>query len=69
MLYEVITIKVGVTNNSENPEGRIYAITKSDNPIFDDKEFVFGNIPSGQTKTWTNKFEVPKWALSRDDEA
>lgn len=63
-----IDIKVDVTNNSENPAGRIYAITKSDNPIFDDKEFVFGNIPSGLTKTWTNKFEVPKWALSRDDE-
>jgi carboxyl-terminal processing protease len=62
-----IDISIDVKNIGSSPIERLYAVTKSDNPVFNDKEYIFGKISAGQTKTWTNSFEVPKWALSRDD--
>ncbi|NIP29274.1 MAG: hypothetical protein GTN99_00905, partial [Candidatus Dadabacteria bacterium] len=64
---ENIDISMTVKNNGASPVERVYAVTKSDNPVFNDKEYIFGKIAPGQSKTWTNSFEVPKWALSRDD--
>ncbi|NIP38826.1 MAG: hypothetical protein GWO07_08800 [Candidatus Dadabacteria bacterium] len=67
MAGEKIDISVTVKNTGADPTEQLYAITKSDNPVFNDKEYVFGKIPAGGVKSWTNSFEVPKWALSRDD--
>ena len=62
-----IDISIDVKNIGGSPIQRLYAVTDSDNPVFNNKEYIFGKISAGQTKTWTNSFEIPKWALSRDD--
>ena len=62
-----IDISIDVKNIGSSPIQRLYAVTDSDNPVFNNKEYIFGKISAGQTKTWTNSFEIPKWALSRDD--
>ncbi len=62
-----IDISIDVKNIGASPIQRLYAVTDSDNPVFNNKEYIFGKISAGQTKTWTNSFEIPKWALSRDD--
>ncbi len=62
-----IDISIDVKNIGSSPIQRLYAVTDSDNPVFNNKEYIFGKISAGQTKTWTNSFEIPKWALSRED--
>jgi carboxyl-terminal processing protease len=48
-----LEIKVTVTNNGTVPLYRMRAVTKSDAPFFDGKEFVFGKIEPGKSRTWT----------------
>ena len=48
-----LEIKVTVTNNGTVPLFRLRAQTKSDAGIFDGKEFVFGKIEPGKSRTWT----------------
>lgn len=64
---DIIDIGVTVKNTGSKSTERLYAVTKSDNPVFNDKEYIFGKIPAGNSKTWTNSFEVPKWSISRND--
>ena len=46
-----LTLQAEVTNRGRAPIYRLRAITKSDNPIFDERELIFGRIDPGQTKT------------------
>ena len=46
-----MTLKVEVTNRGRTPIYRLRAITKSDNPNFDERELIFGRIDPGQTRT------------------
>ena len=45
-----LSLKVEVTNRGRAPIYRLRAITKSDNPNFDERELIFGRIDPGQTK-------------------
>jgi hypothetical protein len=47
---------------------QLIAGTDSENPLFKNKEFIFGHLKSGETRTWTTKVKVPESALSREDE-
>ncbi|MFO1520284.1 MAG: MXAN_5808 family serine peptidase [bacterium] len=47
---------------------QLIAKTESENPLFKNKEFVFGHLKSGETRSWTTKVKVPESGLSREDE-
>jgi carboxyl-terminal processing protease len=46
-----MTLKVTVTNKGTAPLYRLYAVTKSDNAMFDNKELVFGKLDPGKSRT------------------
>ncbi|MBI2396025.1 MAG: PDZ domain-containing protein, partial [Deltaproteobacteria bacterium] len=50
---EPLEIKVTVTNNGTVPLYRLRAQTKADAGIFDGKEFVFGRVDPGKSRSWT----------------
>lgn len=63
-----ITIRGTVRNTGSEPLHRVYGITTSDNPMFDKREFVFGKIDPGQTRTWQMPLKIPKDTYARVDE-
>lgn len=50
---EPFDLTVTVTNRGPNPVYRLRATTKSDNPLFENRELVFGRINPGESRTWT----------------
>src|SRR5690606_32745209 len=46
-----MALKVSITNKGQVPAYQVRAVTKSDNPQFDERELVFGKIEPGETKT------------------
>jgi carboxyl-terminal processing protease len=46
-------IKVTLTNKGTQTLYRVYGVTKSDNPLFDNKELVIGKLEPGKSKTAT----------------
>jgi carboxyl-terminal processing protease len=50
---EPFDLTVTVTNRGQHPVYRLRANTKSDNPLFENREFVFGRLNPGETRTWT----------------
>jgi carboxyl-terminal processing protease len=46
-----MNLKLTVTNKGTTPLYRLYAVTKSDNGMFDNKELVLGKIDPGKSKT------------------
>jgi carboxyl-terminal processing protease len=50
---EPVSLKVTVTNKGTQPLYRLYAVTKSDHYVFDNKELVFGKLEPGKSKTLT----------------
>lgn len=50
---EPLEVKITVTNNGTVPLYRLRAHTKSDAGIFDAKEFVFGRVDPGKSRSWT----------------
>jgi len=54
-------VRVSIKNSSTFAAHRVRAITQSAYWFFNRKEFVFGHIPAGKTKSWTAQFKIPKW--------
>jgi carboxyl-terminal processing protease len=50
---DAMTLKVSVTNKGTTPLYRLEATTKSDNPMFDNKELIIGKLEPGKTRTAT----------------
>jgi carboxyl-terminal processing protease len=48
-----ITLKVTVTNKGTTPLFRLYGVTKSDDPMFDNKELIIGRLDPGKSHTAT----------------
>jgi carboxyl-terminal processing protease len=46
-----MNLKVTVTNKGTATLNRVYAVTKSDNPMFDNKELVLGKLEPGKSRT------------------
>ncbi|HEX9666257.1 MAG TPA: MXAN_5808 family serine peptidase [Thermodesulfobacteriota bacterium] len=65
---EKLNVTAEVTNRGTSPIYRLEAITKSDNPSFDGKEFIFGKLNPGEKRSWTDTFDIPEWALKSEDE-
>ena len=51
---EAFDLTVTVTNRGTAPLFRLRANTKSDNPMFENREFIFGRLNPGETRTWTS---------------
>lgn len=51
---EAFDLTVTVTNRGTVPVYRLRANSKSDNPMFENREFVFGRVNPGETRTWTS---------------
>lgn len=64
---ERIYLKVTLYNKGSTPLFRLHGITKSDNPYFDGKEFVWGKLLPGERKEWKVKLSIPHFLSSRID--
>lgn len=64
---ESLEVTVSVTNEGEEPLHRVRAVTRSDYGLLDDREFVFGKLEPGQTRSWSLNVEVPLEDPSRID--
>lgn len=64
---EKIDVSATLTNKSPATLYRMKAIATSDNPVFDDREFIFGKVAPGASKTWSFEVEIPKEMPSRLD--
>lgn len=62
-----LEINVEVDNKGRAPLHRLMATTKSENPVFDGKELIFGKVNPGDKRSWKTTFEIPKWSLTRED--
>ncbi len=62
-----VEITVEVENTGLEPLYRLSATTKSENLIENGKELIYGKLNPGEKKVWSTKFELPKWALTRED--
>lgn len=51
-------LTVTVTNRGTAPVYRLRASTRSDNPLFDRRELVFGRVNPGETRTWTTPLGI-----------
>jgi carboxyl-terminal processing protease len=56
-----------ITNHGTTPAYRVMTRVKSDDPLFDDTEMVFGKIDPGASRSWTTFFKVSDEALDRLD--
>jgi carboxyl-terminal processing protease len=50
---EPMSLKLTVTNRGTAPLYRLFAVTKSENPMFDNKELVIGKLEPGKTRVAT----------------
>jgi carboxyl-terminal processing protease len=60
-------MNVEVENAGKTPLYRLMATTKSENPVFEGKELIFGKLNPGEKRSWKTLFEIPKWTLTRED--
>ncbi|MBM4387241.1 MAG: PDZ domain-containing protein, partial [Deltaproteobacteria bacterium] len=68
MANEEITLQLTLKNNSGQPVYRLHALTESENPFFNEREFVFGKINPGEEKSYGLKLKIPRDQFSRFDE-
>ena len=64
---ETIKFTAKITNKGPGMAGQVRATLKGDDPFFDGREFVFGRIKPGETRTFTVPVKMPKDALTRVD--
>jgi len=62
-----LTLTARVKNTGDATARRLWAMTRSENDVFDGLELVFGNVPPGQTREWKTTVEVPKSTPTRRD--
>lgn len=74
-----LNLRVRVTNTGTATLYQLRAHTKSDNGLFDSREFAFGKLAPGETREWTTPLElcqtendqrtcrVPRWITDRSD--
>jgi len=66
---ETVPWTVTVENKGDAPIRRLRAWTIAEkNPLLDRREFVFGNVPAGERRSWSVPLKLPKGLDSRRDE-
>lgn len=64
---KTLRLKATVKNGSDEPVYRLRAVTKSDNPLMDERELVFGKVAPGKRKSWEARIEIPRVVSARVD--
>jgi carboxyl-terminal processing protease len=64
---DTVHFKAQLTNKGTGTAGQVRASLESDDPMFEGREFVFGRIKPGESKTFLVPVKVPKDALTRVD--
>jgi carboxyl-terminal processing protease len=64
---ESFELEATLTNSGDEAVHRMKAITNNENPVLDDREFIFGKVAPGESQSWTVDVEVPKDAKTRHD--
>jgi carboxyl-terminal processing protease len=62
-----VKIRGTVRNVGTSTVYRVRAVLRSDNPLFDENEMVFGKITPGASKTYDLTVKAPKSSLTRTD--
>ncbi|MBL7686015.1 MAG: hypothetical protein JNK65_08295, partial [Deltaproteobacteria bacterium] len=64
---EEAQLTLTVQNTGKGDFYQLIAKIESENILLKNKEFVFGHVKSGETKSWTTKVKIPDTVLSRED--
>ena len=64
---ERLTVTVNARNDGDRPLHRVRAVSRSDYHLLNDREFVFGRIAPGQSRSWSVDLDVPVEDPSRHD--
>lgn len=64
---EEVELSLQVRNTGNAPFHRLIATTESKHFLLKNREFIFGKVLPGETKTWKVPLEVPASSLSRED--
>ncbi|MFN3198191.1 MAG: MXAN_5808 family serine peptidase [Bradymonadia bacterium] len=62
------TFTATITNTGKTPFHQLRAFSRSRNSFFDGREFLFGTVPPGASRSWSLKLKMPKSILTRRDE-
>ena len=65
---EELKIEISVTNNSEGTLYQLRAMAESKNLLIHKREFIFGKVEKGETKTSSKTIKIPQNSVSRKDE-
>ncbi|MHB1844563.1 MAG: MXAN_5808 family serine peptidase [Deltaproteobacteria bacterium] len=65
---QTLNLVATVKNDGTGPLHQLRAYTESDNPWLDRREFLFGLVGPGETRSWTVPVKLPKDMISRRDE-
>jgi carboxyl-terminal processing protease len=65
---EELKIEISVTNNSEGTLYQLRGMAESKNLLIDKREFIFGKVEKGETKTASQTIKIPQNSVSRKDE-
>ncbi len=64
---EKMTLTAKLTNTGSSPIHRVKAITKSDNGVLNDREFIFGKLAPGETREFSVDVKIPQDTPDRLD--
>jgi carboxyl-terminal processing protease len=64
---EEIEMELKVRNSGDAPFHRLVASTSSENFLLKNREFIFGKVNPGETRSWKVPIKVPTNALRRED--
>lgn len=64
---DTLNLTAVVRNVGDGPFVQLRAMTRSDNPWFDGRELLFGNIPPGESRSFKVPIKLERSALTRRD--
>ena len=64
---DTVKFKATITNKGPGVAGQVRAQLKGNDLLFDGREFVFGKIKPGESRSWVVPVKIPKDAFSRTD--
>ncbi len=64
---EEVKMELKVQNIGQAPFDQLIANTESENGLLKNREFIFGKINPGETKSWTVPIKMPANSLRRED--
>ncbi|MBN2494642.1 MAG: PDZ domain-containing protein [Deltaproteobacteria bacterium] len=63
-----VRMKLSVQNSSSAPFYRLRAVSKCQNALFDKREFLFGRVDPGESRSWEVPIKIPRGAYARTDD-